>query len=389
MSEHRRRSAIAAAAALALALPGAAMADNSSRDHGASGRWLGIPVDAAKYVGRQAAAAPGWTVAATGLDNPRQLVWANHSLIVAEAGHGSYKADNCVGAGHDQFCFGRSGQVSFVRRPAVATAQQPQSLVKGLLSGAGPDGSFALGADGADFAGGALYIAMAAVRPPASMPGIPGQQAGKLLKASSITGEKRIYADIARFEKRHNPDGEEIDSNPYAVLTLARRQLVADAAADAILQVRNGRVSVWAVLPELGKRVDAVPTSITKGPDGRIYVGGLGSEIPGDGAVYQFNRRGRLLGTIAGFSTVTGVAVSERGTIFVSELFGGDADNGFPGAVVRVSPNLQKRHAFSVPFPAGLVVHRGTLYVNAYSVSTAKGSFGPDTSGQVWRRTLG
>ena len=38
-----------------------------------------------------------------------------------------------------------------------------------------------------------------------------------------------------------------------------------------------------------------------------------------------------------------------------------------------------------MPFPAGLLILDGNLYVSAYSVSTAKGSFGPGTSGQVWR----
>ena len=39
-------------------------------------------------------------VVVSGLDNPRQLVWSNRGhLRIAEAGHGSYKPENCVSGG--------------------------------------------------------------------------------------------------------------------------------------------------------------------------------------------------------------------------------------------------------------------------------------------------
>ena len=42
-----------------------------------------------------------------------------------------------------------------------------------------------------------------------------------------------------------------------------------------------------------------------------------------------------------------------------------------------------------VPFPAGVAVRRGNLFVNAWSIAPAKGAFGnPDFNGQVWRIPL-
>jgi hypothetical protein len=348
-------------------------------------------MDTAQYRGDSWQRGHGWDVVAKRLDNPRQLAWAApDKLVIAEAGHGSYKPENCTGSGDNATCVGLTGKVASVQNAKTATMAKPSRVAKGLLSAAGADGSFAVGSDGADFSRRPIGIfAVITYAPPELFPeGVPGRQAGKLLRISPLTGEKQVYANISRFEEQNDPDGEGFDSNPYAVLALRGRQLVADAAADAILKVRKGKVSLWAELPEFGKRVDAVPTSITKGPDGKIYVGGLGSGLPGSGAVFQFNRKGRLLGTLAGFTTVTGVAVSKKGAIWVSELFGGGGPDQLPGQLVRVSPDLQKRSAHAVPFPAGLIIRDGKLFVSAFSVSSAKGSFGPGSSGQVWRRSL-
>lgn len=384
------RSALVGVAALSVVLPAV-----TSVGAAASGddrlRAPGTPADTSQYRGDSWDFGPGWRVVTKRLDNPRQLAWGQRKLIVAEAGHGSYKKKNCTGMGNNRTCIGLTGKVASIKKPKTATMVKPDRVAKRLLSAAGADGSFAVGSDGADYSKRPFGIfAVITYGPPELFPeGVPGRQSGKLMKISPISGKKQVYANITKFEKQNDPDGEGFDSNPYAVLALPKRQLVVDAAADAILEVRKGKVSLWAVLPELGKRVDAVPTSITKGPDGLIYVGGLGSELPGNGAVFQFSKRGKLLGTLAGFNGVTGVAVGRKGAIWVSELFGGGGPGQLPGQLVRVAPNLQQRTTHPVPFPAGLIIRDGKLFVSAFSVSTAKGSFGPGTSGQVWRRSLG
>jgi hypothetical protein len=225
--------------------------------------------------------------------------------------------------------------------------------------------------------------------PPEIFPeGVPGRQAGKLL-ASRPGGKLRVVANISRFEERHDPDGEGFDSNPYSVLALKKKVLVADAAGDYIAQVsRQGKVSLWALMPEYGRRVDAVPTVVTKGNDGFVYVGELHSEQQGKAKVWKFDRHGNPLRSWGHFTTVTGVARGKDGSLYVSELFGGcgfdKIPNCFPGRVVKVEPNGD-RSAVRVPFPAGVAVKNGKVFVSAFSVSTAQGTFGPGTSGQVWR----
>ncbi len=327
---------------------------------------------------------PDHTVVKRGLDNPRQLSFTRDGrLVIAEAGHGSYKKENCSGKGREAICLGRSGKVSVIANGKY------KRVMTGLLSGAGADGSFATGPDGAGKRPGGSYQAIITYAPPEFFPeGIPGKrQAGKLL-AGSGSGDHRTVANIARFEINRDPDGEGVDSNPYALLALRSQTLVADAGGDYIASVRQGKVRLWATLPEYGKRVDAVPTIITRGGDGKIYVGELHSEQPGEARVHRYDRRGNELRSWGGFTTITGVARTKDGTLYVSELFGGDCDGDSCalGQVTRVAPN-GKRTTMPVPFPAGIAARGDRVMVSAFSVASAKGFGGSSrqTSGQIWR----
>lgn len=322
----------------------------------------------------------------SGLDNPRQLSLAGRALVIAEAGHGSSNPDNCSGSGENATCIGRSGEVTRWR----IGAERARVVMDRLLSGAGPDGSFAVGADGAGKRPGGRYFAIVTEAPPDVVPeGMPGWQSGKLL-AARPGGRLRVVANISRFERRHDVDGEGVESNPYALLALKKKVLVADAAGDYIAQVsRAGKVSVWAVMPEYGRRVDAVPTVLTKGHDGFVYVGELHSERPNEAKVWKFDRQGNPIRSWGKFTTVTGVARGKNGALYVSELFSGcgfdQIPRCFPGRVIKVSPDGE-RTARRVPFPAGVAVRNGKVFVNAFSISPETGFGGnPAWSGQLWR----
>jgi hypothetical protein len=104
--------------------------------------------------------------------------------------------------------------------------------------------------------------------------------------------------------------------------------------------------------------------------------------------VLKYDQDGNLLRSWHRFTTVTGVAVGKRGALYVSELFAGCPPNDqtcIPGRVTKVAPD-GTRTSVEVPFPAGIVVAKQRLYVNAWSIAPAKGAFGnPQFSGQVWR----
>jgi hypothetical protein len=343
----------------------------------------------------------GPTVLTSGLDNPRQLdfVAGDNALLIAEAGRGG---SACSGTGEDATCVGATGKISAVLLPWWGANRHATTIVRGMLSGAGPDGSFAVGSDGVSAVSPFDIKIQETFAPPDVLPsGLPGEQSGKLLRAHPF-GAPQVEADITGYEAAHDPDHQGFDSDPYAVLAQGRRTLVTDAAGNDVLSVdRHGNVSLFKVFPNVQTGAckgvpndagttgcDFVPDSIAEGPDGAIYVGGLAGETPGAGTVVKLDpRTGATLKTWTGFTTVTGVAVARDGSLYVSELFGGDPNAPVPGQITRVS-RWGSRHSMAVPFPAGIVLdHHGTVYVAAFSTapSTGLGIPGQDTSGQIWR----
>lgn len=321
----------------------------------------------------------------SGLDNPRQLQrLVGGDFLIAEAGHGSRDPDNCLGSGQQAICVGISGKVTRVRHGAQ------NHVMTGLISVASPDGSFATGADGASHRPTGPYYAIITGGSPEQLPpGVPPNQLGKLL--AKWPGQRAYgVANISAFERKHDPDGEGYDSNPYSVLALPGQVLVADAAGNDIISVRDGHMSLWANLNHYGPQIDAVPTVVSSGPRQKVYVGELHSEIPHAARVWQYDRAGNPERHWTGFTTVTGVARGGDGSLYVSELFGGvcgfdQIPDCFPGRVVKVAPDGTRTHV-SVPFPAGIVVHQGRVYVNAFSTSPSTGFGGnPAWSGQLWQ----
>jgi hypothetical protein len=362
----------------------------------------GVYVAAASSVGLSfimitpAVAAPMAPVTvARQLDNPRQLGLTDDGvLVIAESGTGG---DDCALVDGEEVCVGTTAAVSVVRRPSRAVGVIAERVVTGLLSEAGPSGFGATGNDGASARSlGRIFVAKD-VDVPDGVTGLPEEQEGTLLRAAAGSPAV-VIADIRAFETENDPDGQGVESNPYAVLDLGDRVLVADAAGNDILAVdESGRISVFAVLPHVtggacdaranqgGFFCDPVPTSLTFSRDGDIIVAGLGSLVPGAGRVWELDRRtGTIQQTWTGFTGVTGAAQDQAGNVYASELFGG-ADR--TGQLVMV-PKNGSRATLPVPSPAGVVVDQpGNVYVAVNSMSPGTGTGTPGTDGQVWRLT--
>ena len=103
--------------------------------------------------------------------------------------------------------------------------------------------------------------------------------------------------------------------------------------------------------------------------DGRLYVSTLpgGPEDPSLGArgsVYKINPwNGRVKQLATGFAGATNLAISNRGDIYVSELFGNQVskvvgDHGVP--------------VVSVPSPTGLEWANGRLYASINSLDAGQ-----------------
>jgi hypothetical protein len=352
-------------------------------------------------------------VIASGLNNPRQLDQGyGGTLLVAEAGRGG---DQCFGEGEAAICLGKTGAVT--RISSLKHNPVSEKLVTGLMSGAGPDGSFAGGPAGVeDNTNGDILISFMGGVPP--LPGADLSQMGKLLRfherKAPLSSKLSTLADISAVETAYNnPDGyvdpqsgPELDSNPYGVLALNDgRTIVADAAGNDLIEVQpDGTAKPWLVLPQYGNEGDRqpTPTSLTLGGDGYIYVGTLAHEEFGAARIWKISQDGHIVGFIGadegalvrtdrGLTTLVGIDVARNGDIFVSELFNGPDPEGIPGYLTRIDARTGATSSVAVPFPGGVAIGKDQkLYVSAFSIATADGMGipGMDSSGQVWRVPL-
>lgn len=375
----------------------------------------------------------GPRVVAEGLDNPRQLNWdQDGNLVVVEAGRGG---PDCVG----ERCAGPTGAVTLIEDPH-RDAPAVSTVVEGLLSVAAPDASFAEGPGGADATDvDGQYIVAGYDPERLDLSVFEARGASMLVAGTEENGEeyRLAYADLQAAEEELNPDGAQIDSNPYAVLYVDEDDevspdgyaLVADAGANTVWKVEPDfstatedappeyEITAWATWPTTALPdgtddpegpAEFVPTSLTADEHGNVYVGGLGSVRPGEGAVVQFSADGTELRRWDGFTAVTGVAV-DRGHLYVSQLFGptppmppGEtpaaeappSPGQVPGQVVVLHRHHEDaaRYAIDVPLPAGLATGRhGQVYASVNSVAPAEGiaegpqnPFGAVGGGAVW-----
>lgn len=346
--------------------------------------------------------ASGPQVVVSGLNNPRELAFAHHgTLLVAEAGKG--------GPGGDQFpgeegpaTVGFTGSITAVSDARHATGQSPHRIVTGLMSTASPDGSGATGSDGvATGRHDRIYIQETYI-PPAWLAGMDTSQNGMLLTAQG--GHVQPFADISGYEAANDPDGHGFDSDPYAVIPYEGGHLVADAAGNDVVWVSpHGYILLFHVFPNVTTGACAsiedppgfpgcnfVPNALATDKWGNVYVGGLSSLTPGEAQVVELNRFGQVRKVWKGFTSVTGLAVRDDGTLYVSQLFAPEAAPPNPAiqGVVTTITRSGTRTNMDVPFPTGLALRGHNLFVSAFSIAPDTGLAGPGTSGQVWRIPL-
>ena len=173
-------------------------------------------------------------------------------------------------------------------------------------------------------------------------------------------GNAQAIADLGAFEAEVNPDGGEIDSNPFDVAALnGGTALVADAAGNDLLAIdMRGNVDWIATFPDELVPTDniqnligcpsappelafvcgipmmpaqAVPTSVAIGPDGAYYVGEL-KGFPGPLGMSRIWRiqpgtRHAQCGSspacsvvASGFTSIVDLAFGPDGTLYVVEF---------------------------------------------------------------------
>jgi hypothetical protein len=278
-------------------------------------------------------------------------------------------------------------------------------LATGLLSVGGQDGSFTAGADGvAVDESGAVYSVMTAAPECQPVKGLPRPAVAQLGKVLRLAGSKAVgVASVSPLECKNNYDGTDRNSNPYALVALGgNHEIVVDAGANAVFDVRGSKVRMLAVLPKNSYGGQSVPTSITVGPDGAYYVGEFGGEPPkgkkakrNAARVFKVVPGQKPTVYATGFNSITGVAFDEEGNLYVTE-FSIDPlnENNAKGDVVRVGTDGTRTRLGNgrLFFPAGAAIGAdGALYVANWSVlpgTPAKGGPFKGKSGELVRITL-
>lgn len=347
---------------------------------------VGMPVHAAP-------AQASLEVVASNLDNPRGLAFGpDGALYVTEAGRGGQGP--CIpGPDNSQQCFGLSGAVTRV----ISGTQE--RVATSLPSLAGANGANATGPQGISFLeNGYGYVTVGLGANPAARAQLGGDGAylGHLFRMTT-GGARQSVADVSAFEGTNNPDGGEVDTNPFAVLALRGQRIVADAGGNDLLMVNaTGVVTTVAVfpsrmvpappIPDLPPEIamQSVPDAVALGPDGAYYVGELtGFPFPvGEARVYRVvpGQAPQIYAT--GFTNIIGLQFDSDGNLYVLEhaanglLQAGQPGGDYTGALIRVTPELSKTTVISTGLtaPTGLTISpQGGIYISNNGVSMGNG----------------
>jgi len=344
------------------------------------------------------------SVVRSGLNAPRHLTLTRDGLWVAEAGAGGPAGtSNCVtgpatgGTGTTRYCVGLTGAVALIRSGhVVVSVGLPSVIQESTKEVAGPS-AVAFGNGGAAVT---MQDVLVNSQGGNALPKPAGNLFGQLLIRS---GRAVTAVNLAAFAAAHpqpaaslgtEPGEVAYDSDPFDVVAYHGGWVVADAAANSLLQVSpSGQISLLARFPAVSEqappgvfgpgpvtvKAQAVPTSIAVGPDGALYVGilrGVPSD-PGTAYIYRVVPGHQPSIWARGLTAITAIAFDRQGRLLATEYSTGGllAPPTVPGALVRISSNGQTVTTLPVPGlfqPTGLAIGpHGAVYVSNYGFNVA------------------
>jgi hypothetical protein len=333
-----------------------------------------------------AAAEPLITPIAGGLNAPRHLdIAPNGAIYVTESGVGG---DECIEPAPDtSACFGTTGSVTRIWKGSQSR------IATGLpsLALSGETGNDLIGPAGISVHGnGNIMVSLGEPDYRDLFANSAARDLGWLIKINP-SGNWKTIADIGGYEFANDPDGQGVDPNPFGVAVSGNGAAVTDAGGNTLLWAdRNGSVSLlatfgpaWTAPPFPGAPdpfpAQAVPTSVTVGPDGAWYVGLLTGYPfqPGVSSIYRVVRGEAPTVYATGLTNVIGVDFAPDGTLYAVEIAQNGLLAGLDGAVMAVAPGggvAQPVVTDGLFAPGGIAVAAdGSMYVTTCSVCAGGG----------------
>jgi hypothetical protein len=279
-----------------------------------------------------------YTVVASGLEGPRGLTFGpDGNLYVAEAGLGG---ENSTAGQCDQvpgpvgpYRGGPTARISMIQPDGTRTTVADQ-LPSGVNSTPTAD---VLGVEDVVFLHGELYALLGGGGCSHGNPDTPNA----VIKVDRARGTWQIVADLSQFVMTHpvahpEPDDFEPDETFYSMIPVRNKLYVVGPNHGQVLEVALNS-DVRQLIDISASQGHIVPTAIVF-HDHTFHVGNLNTFpiVPGSSQVLDISRRGAILNTTHGFTTITGLRY-HHDQLYALELSTA-AGNPSPGTgkVVRV-----------------------------------------------------